>query len=300
MDFRDRGRFLLCFGTQRGGTTWLSNQLRPHPGCDFPPRKELRYLDALHCHDFGAIQAQRITEFRNRLNRQLRNAPEPLSGAAVRELKWWSDYVFTDREGYNDQWYRNLFRHCDPEKLTGDISPDYALLEQEQVDHLKALLPERTRLIFAMRNPIERLWSGVTYSTRHDEYANPEQHLKSAEGRLGGQLHNDFSNYPRILERYENSFGRENILCLFHEDLHADPLGVLRKVCAWTDIAFDPDFFPRTEASTNRSPVLNLRPEVRREVTQRYIGDLEWLANRFGGHADTWLDEGRRVLSGGA
>lgn len=297
MDFRDRRRFVLCFGAQRGGTTWLSNQLRPHPECDFPYRKELRYLDALHYHDFDKVQARRLTEFRVKLDKLAPDGTQSLSKAASRELLWWSNYAFTDRDECDDNWYRGLFRHCDPDKLTGDFSPDYSLLGQPEIDHLKSLLPEQARLVFILRNPVERLWSGITYGMRHNKALTQEQQLKRALMRLEKQLPNDFSDYPGILGRFENSFGRENILYLFHEDLQNTPLDVLREVCGWLDISYDPEYFPKIGKSTNRSPSLKMPPEIRTRITRQYAGNLEWLQQRFGGHAETWLTQARELLA---
>src|SRR5689334_16087334 len=38
----------LCIGAQKAGTSWLYQQLEPHPDFWMPPVKELHYFDLLH------------------------------------------------------------------------------------------------------------------------------------------------------------------------------------------------------------------------------------------------------------
>src|SRR5215471_4218872 len=38
----------LCVGAQKAGTSWLYQQLEPHPDFWMPPLKELHYLDLLN------------------------------------------------------------------------------------------------------------------------------------------------------------------------------------------------------------------------------------------------------------
>jgi hypothetical protein len=287
--------FILCFGAQRAGTTWLSEQLRRHPGTSFPPRKELRFLDALYVHEFAEIQRERLKEFRKRLWHSLGETPSLSSPALSRELRWNARYALTAREDYTDDWYRGLFAECDPDKLTGDFSPDYSLLPDAGVEHLHRLVP-RARLVFLLRNPVERTWSGATYPLRHLSGLTAEEQTEATRRIARTSLQRQFSDYRAILERFWKKFDRSSVCTVFHDDINLDPMRLLRSVCNHVGLDFHERYFDSVDRSVNRSPVVPRDEALIRDLHEDYIGTLEWLHSTFGDHASRWHAEAMRLL----
>ncbi len=289
--------FLLCFGCQRGGTTWLSRHLRQHPQTDFPPRKEIRYLDALYVHDFHRIQAERVREFRRGLWNALGENPKPMGPGLARELAWNARYALVAREDYTDDWYRGLFADRDPGRITGDFSPDYSLLPEDGVAHLARLLPD-ARLVFFLRNPVERTWSGATYVLRHQKDLADAAKLEQASNLVFSDIQSEFSDYRTIISRFERHFDPARIAYFFHDDLMSDPVEVLKGVCGHVGLPFDRRHFSGLARSTNRSPQLAPPNALQAELCGAYRPVLEWLAERFGGHCSHWLEEADTALRG--
>src|SRR5262249_23994658 len=71
------------------------------------------------------------------------------------ETWWWARYFTTSRS--TDQWYLNLFRPAGG-RIAGDISPGYALIDDEGVRRVQRICPD-ARIIFLLRHPVERAWS---------------------------------------------------------------------------------------------------------------------------------------------
>ncbi len=279
--------FVVCFGCQRGGTTWLADQLYKHPDAAFPPRKEIRYLDPLYVHDFDRIQKERVKELRRRLWNSLGEEPAPMVPRLSRELAWNAKYALVSREDYNDAWYASLFSDVEIGKPTGDFSPDYSLLPDEGVAHLARLAPN-AKLVFMMRDPVDRTWSGATYPLRHEKQLSPEEQLERVGHWAGSALQKQFSDYKTIIQRFERHFPNDAFLFAFHDDIADNPMGLLEQVCDHIGLTFAESHFQTTDKSINRSPSLPKDDAILRAITTDHHDVLEWLADRFGGHAAKW------------
>ena len=153
------GPDFICIGAPKSGTTWLYQNLNKHPSIWLPPVKELHYFDALFpLNRYADIKSNPKGLFglfkRHSRRIILRGFYQALRRKSVKELVWVYRY-FSGRP--SDDWYLSLFKQ--PEGiLTGDLTTDYCALSEEAVVKVKSLLPD-TKIIFLMRNPVDRAWS---------------------------------------------------------------------------------------------------------------------------------------------
>lgn len=284
----DDKRFLICFGCQRGGTTWLDDQLRRHPELKLPPRKELRYLDPIYVHNFDSIQQERLREFRRRLHDQLGEKPQLKHSNQARELRWHAKYALVTREDYTDEWYQSLFDESDPSSVTGDFSPDYSLLPDEGVAHLARLVPN-AKLIFIMRDPVDRLISGSTYVMRNAVGLSSEAAEKRLIEIANSPIQFKFSDYRSIIERFEQFFAPNQILVIFHDHIKKSPHSLIQQVCHHLSVNFNADWFPSPVAkSINRSPSMHIPKCLVTMAVEKLKDNLLWANDRFGGCAENW------------
>src|SRR5436309_7536874 len=94
----------LCVGAQKAGTSWVYQQLEPHPDFWMPPVKELHYLDTLN-------RARRFHPPRSR---------DECDVCFLESMKKLSDQSYIDLKNYGE-----LFRHKGA-LLSGDVSPAYS------------------------------------------------------------------------------------------------------------------------------------------------------------------------------
>lgn len=115
-------------------------------------------------------------------------------------------------------------------KLRGEISTDYGLLPRERIQFLRTLLPD-VRLLFLMRDPIDRAWShakqclmfrpGKQYAAvREAEFV---RHFRSRTSRMAG-------DYLTILENWLAVFPQKQLYIGLFDDILRRPEPLLTDV----------------------------------------------------------------------
>jgi hypothetical protein len=211
----------LCIGAQKAGTTWLDANLRRHPGIWMPWIKELQYFNDVH------IPAHRAWTRQHRLAHGER--------AAARVRRWvqaaGSDAAAVDRiqamwgEAVSDEWYGRIFAHARADQVCGEVTPDYSLLPPEGIAHVKRLNP-RMKIIFLMRDPVERCWSHLRMLARGREDFDYLAAARSAEVVAR-------ADYPGILRAWRAAFAEEQLVTAWIEDVAQEPEAWLRRVMAF-------------------------------------------------------------------
>ncbi len=155
--------FFVGVGAQKSGTTWLGAQLSAHPDVWLPVDKELHYFDARHTGSAKMFRKRKYERLVRQLSKhdwpKLHRNPELLA-----EAKWLADQALVGDP--DDDWYRNLFAHTSGTyQVVGEITPEYAGLPVEGFEHIASLAPQ-AKVIFLLRNPVDRLWSAARYFSK--------------------------------------------------------------------------------------------------------------------------------------
>ena len=282
-------KFFICAGAQKGGTTWLHKNLVSHPELSLPPRKELRYFDAIHFHDFEKLRRQRLRQFALRYNSYVKSV---LSGADLqpnaKELEWNFRYAVVDRENYNDDWYESLFNKCDPTKLTGEFSPNYSLLPAEGVQNMLKVAPG-AKIVLILRDPVDRLWSGSVYARRSKINGVPtDEDYKEIEVESCKDIQMRFSNYSRVIPIFEDTFGVENVLYLFYDDIYTRPMDVLRRFSEFFELDHKDAWYKSLREPVNEGPKVPRNTALIAKMSERLSDELLWLEEKFPDYGGLW------------
>jgi hypothetical protein len=286
------GPQFLCFGCTRSGTTFLHERMREHPEVWLPPQKELHYFT--HQREHGWLSRKNL--------RSVREAPQFLRAALqgkrgpLRELSWQLRFYLGPR---SDAWYLSLF-DAEPGLATGAIEPTYAKLPPEMVRLVGRLMPD-LKLIYMMRDPIERSWSSVTKSTAKN-LGRPMS--ETTESEILHKLERStiyMSSYIEHIERWESVFPKERFFFGFLEDIESDPASFFDRLCA--HLGRGP--FPGGSNETRLNRAVNHThgyktaiPEgIERTLSERLIAPTTRLANRFGGRTEQWVARMESALS---
>jgi hypothetical protein len=127
------------------------------------------------------------------------------------------------------EWYASHFADMPANVPVGEICPSY-FSTREALERIHKDLPH-CKIICSLRDPVERLFS-------HYRHIRPlsgikvdfEQALKDHPQLFDG------SCYGSHLEEWEDSFGRQNVLVVFYEDMKSDPQAFVNSVCAFIGI----------------------------------------------------------------
>jgi len=244
----------------KAGTTWLYAMLDHHPDIYFSDEKEVHYFAHVHGVQNALAIANRLDRFR-RFAAGLK--PDAYNPRWVRRrLDWYSRWLF---EPIDDDWYASLFKRRNGQKYVADFSNLTALIGDAGWQHVRQIAGE-VRVLYIMRDPLKRLWSHVKfhaqYTGRADQLAGMNAREMWAEARADHLWKN--SEYGRIVATMKRNLKEDELMVAFFEDIHADPLGWLRRLEAFlgvqpgnydaarlserintsTDVAM-PDFFPK-------------------------------------------------------
>ena len=223
--------FLLGVGAQKAGTSWLHDQLQRRKDTNFGFCKEYHILDALTLPQFAHFQPSLIAPWKWRTWRRKR--------------------FLQDSNRYFD--YFNHLLNKPAIKLTGDITPSYSCLSAETLAWARDQLSKRgvnTRVVFLLRDPVERILSQQRMKLRKRGELRPElerDHLLNASRKLKQQS-SQRSDYLHTLKALQTAFSPDEVFIDLYERLFTEP--VFRQLCQHLMIDYlEPNWSQRVNES---------------------------------------------------
>jgi hypothetical protein len=300
MTEKPSGPGFLIIGAQRAGTSWLWRELRAHPDIWMPAVKELHWFDRSPTYPSPSYfmarsglgemvgRGEDSTVWRRRFARRL------AADLPRWELVRWDLAYFLARR--SDDWYLSLFGPGDG-RVRGEATPAYAMLADEDVERIATLLPD-VRIVFCLRDPIERAWSQLrqSHGPRIEAGAMSIAEMRDFVDSPGQELRSDYARTIAIWSQY---VPKTRFQIAFYDHLVDDPQRLLESVCAF--VGADPARVELTADRLNRfGPALPLAmpAALRRHLAQKYVEPIERLAEEFGEPPSRWLEQAETVLRG--
>lgn len=163
----------------------------------------------------------------------------------------------------DEEWYLGLFEEADSERYLGESSTHYTKLPTYPgVPERIAAYTDQPRMIYLMRDPIDRAISHYWHNTRQNaEFRPPLRAVKeNPEFRA-------FSDYARQLEAYFRVFDRGSLFIETFERLVSEPDAVTAEIFQWLGIDED--------VATEELPSKNRKPEmIERFLAGQKIGEF--------------------------
>ena len=266
---KPRGPDFIVIGAQRSGTSWLYFVLKRHSRLWLPAIKEIHYFDNL----IGDT-----ADDRNRWLRVLR--------ARARMLNpWMFRYLIGER---NDDWYANLFHKAQLRgRIAGEITPAYATLDEFMFQRMRRI-NENVKLIFIMRDPVDRAWSAVTDAFKKRPGWGSLT-LAKALHRAQRPRKVPKGMYTDTIARLEAVFPASQLHFCFYDDLQDRPETLVADILSFLRV--NPDEAKNILLSTkiNSSSGLSTMPvEFQREMAKVYLPMVRVLCQRFEGAPQKW------------
>ncbi len=141
---------------------------------------------------------------------------------AGKEMHFWD-------QPHNEQAISDyLFRFGSPGLAEGEITPAYSSLDGPVVQRIQACAPH-LRLIFIVRNPLERAWSSALMVLQRLRMSFDEasdawfiDHFRSANSLRRG-------DYAATINRWRGAFGEDALLVIRYEQLREAPEMVINR-----------------------------------------------------------------------
>jgi len=203
---------------------------------------------------------------------------------AGKEVHFWDQYY--DR---GIAWYSALFPNGDTRKK-GEITPAYAMLPIATIRGIYALNPD-LRILYVIRNPIERAWSAALMALERAELKLTEasdqwfiDHFRSSGSLSRG-------DYEACLRKWRSTFDHDQLLVLRYEQVCESPKSVLRRCSA--HIGVDPDIYDQADKESLQArvfagPDYKIRPSLLSTLLDIYRPRIEQLENYLGEDLTAW------------
>jgi hypothetical protein len=187
-----------------------------------PPVKELHYFDHLYVPENRKWTGWHIkTHIGKAVKWHRENGKD--QGPYFRYLQ---DLLAKDI--FTETWYRRAFGWPAAEgKLTGDITPEYCMIDASGVEYVRQLLGD-LKVIVMVRDPVERALSQIRMNAK-----NQKIDLASASESQWMSLATDpvlycRARYSKFVPLWKDICQAENMLILQYENVANRPLDVLR------------------------------------------------------------------------
>ncbi len=273
------GPDFLIVGAQRAGTTWLHRVLKQHPALWLAPVKELHYFDkpeiARTCLD---------EKERRRLGLRRLLSLDPW------DLRFWLGHR-------DDDWYARLFRDAQRRGLiAGEVTPAYATLGEDVLRRIRSLNPD-VKLIFIMRDPLDRAWSAVNNALKKGQFEKGFS-VDKAVARARSANSAARSTYTETIARLDSVFPNAQIHYCFFDDLKDRPERLVSDILAFLGV--EPgavrDWLPG-EAVNSAAGSKPVPAEFQRQMARTYLPMVAELCRRFDGPPQKWRDRYETLLS---
>ncbi len=308
----------IGIGSSRSGTTWLARQLQKHPDVNMP-RKQVHYFDRFSKYDSASylsverlydrlhLENEPAREWRQRTEKYLKNIEgcENVFNDIIDMYKKDSNIqdvlkkigncenLLNNANGlnfyfgnYTDSWYQSLF--TSNKKVSGEITPSYSMLDKNDVDIVKKLLPT-TKIIYILRNPIDKEWSSFKFKMKNKSLDPDKMSLDEISSYFEGNKIGLRSDYLRTLENWKDYDDDGNLLILFFDQIASEPEKVFQQVCDFLDIDYlDTGLF---EKKINSTKEMLIPGDIKEYLENKYMEQIKLLSDRFGGYPKEWLDK---------
>lgn len=285
------GPDFLVLGTQKAGTAWLHRNLAAHPDVWMAPEKELHFFDQRLDEPSSRLgrMVGRTTEaqrWRRQARRQVRLARQSPVDPGWR---WQARLLFG--ADHRTSWYRAMFAPSG-DRLAGESTPNYAILPPDVTARVRASFPD-LRLVFLVRNPVERMWSQLDMVNRlaaGTATETPDSIVDRVDARA-------FGDYVTMLDAWGEVFGSERIWVGFMEDVADHPRAVLNAVTDHLGLVRH-DRYPAAGRVVHRGGGAVLPIDAGRTLATALRDDVAAAADRLGGPARWWDFATRRLAAG--
>lgn len=271
----------LVIGAQKAATTWLWSQFKKNSSFSMLPNKEIHYFDRSLPNSLlpSIYPSERFLDelWRKKVRHDLETTEDEQT------INWMLYYHFST---WDDEWYQRLFGHAPNHTLTGEVTPRYAICDDEAIEHMYCIAPN-TKLIFCIRNPVDRFWSQCLMKYDNNSLTKGEP---SAMAFLDTNNGKPRGLYSEILLRYCKKFDPSQILLVFYDAIVSAPQKTMEEIHAFLGVPQHYDY-ENLEIKINKSSTSLLMPTpLRNRVLSAYRSEIKALSNVLGGYTSTWLE----------
>ena len=275
----------ICIGAQRTSTTRLFECLRSHPQVSLSEDKEVHYFNAVapirrsvcYYKPYFPLRVllSQVLNFSERFAKTTHGARalrrKVLRGRSVPE------YYYSKFDG-------TLEASC-------DITPAYSLLRTEGIRLIQETVP-KAKILFIIRDPVERMWSEICYFNRKkigQNYIENISNLKYIESQLT-EHHRKRGAYYETYSEFKSFFVDFKVVT--YEELNLAPEFVMKEICDFMEIDSNDSLISKMPLHSTFNAINKaIMPEpIKRRLVEFHLQNYEKNHAYFGDQVKTWVN----------
>lgn len=260
-------KLFLSVGAMKAGTTWIYAALARHPKLTFTPEKELHYFhvralesDFLHSRtrqarardkyipilrgdkgrkEFPLSKGQRVA--RALKSRILGSGVLNMDDLPAERQAWIKAYL---SDPVDDAWFNSLFQSDDPDAYACEFSNMSAVLPAEAWSDIAAQT-ETLRVLYTLRDPVERLWSHTKFHLEMKKQLNLLETWRAKDFEDFARQPSTWTHaeYGQICKKLLTSLPAGIVRIQSYETIRTDPVQTLRDI--ETFLGLEPFNYPK-------------------------------------------------------
>lgn len=287
---------MFCVGATKAGTSWLYSYLADHEDCALRSVKELHYFDSLDL-DFAKFTLNNLENQIDRLTIKAAGLDGDEREAVLARV---SDAqalaaLIAAGEDNPEGYIAYLTGGSEGKKLVGDLTPAYALLSEERLSQM-ARLAEDVRVVFVMRDPLDRLWSHVRMNAKRQ--AKPGQDMEQKARNMLNRIVRkgeergvvDRGDYQTIVEKLRAVVPEDKLYVTFFEEM-VTPEGVAA-LCEFLGLSYRP---AQTEKRVHEGIPMKMNDGQKRAAQDFLAPQYAYVEKTFGPLPARWQANWRKV-----
>ena len=192
--------------------------------------------------------------------------------------------AFMTNPDVDDDWYRLAFSFAGPDRICGDMTPEYSLLPDEGIEHLLRVAPE-AKIIFMMRDPIDRCWSHLRMFAKRKEadQITLDQLIALPEVTVR-------ADYPAILARWRRFVPEERLFTGFFDQIRETPEPFLKDLLAFLGRDHRPEYFAKADEAVHKGISMAIPDDIYDHLRRELAPVYEELKVQFPNETSGWYD----------
>jgi hypothetical protein len=255
----------FCIGAPRAATTWVHKRLGRHPDVFIPRVKEVHFFD----------EPMEV------------DAPHRLVGPVPNRI------FFDMNSPSHWRWYSLHYCRAGT-RVKGDVTPEYSIISRRRIELIAERMPA-LKLIYILRNPVERAWSDACrpFMFKAPRVLRRPETLAEIRKEVMHPMMLKHGDYRAVIENWESLFDRSRILYLFFEDVAEKPREQLVRICRHLGLA--PEGLPDEKLDgrkENVAPKFSIPEDIRTSLIEKYLPQKSFLEERFQRDLSGWYGPG--------
>jgi hypothetical protein len=138
---------------------------------------------------------------------------------------------------FTEEWYRRAYSlPAAKNKVTGDITPEYCMIERKGVEYVRNLLGD-IKIIIMVRDPVDRALSQIRMNAKNQKVDLGSASLEQWMALAKDPVIYTRARYSEFIPVWHDLFGKGEILILQYNDVGRNPTALLKHVEAFLGLA---------------------------------------------------------------